>query len=193
MKLSQQDLETIKNGVRAGTRPSQPRRFTAPVYAQSQPEQSGSSGSSGSNSATVFLGAFATMLSLATIFGIWSLMNKDNSNELYAQQPPQSYTQPYSEPESYDLRPSIDAQTEKRIGALEDGYKELMHRTHVLGLQANQNTSINKEADRQFHKGQRVNRYVYVEGSPWKLDKRPDNIRFSQKDLDRIHEFVKKP
>lgn len=109
----------------------------------------------------------------------------------YAQpQQPQYYQYPrddYTPPIQRDRSENIARGEIEKLNAKVD---RLDHRLWVLGVQANQNTSLNKEVDRQFHRGQRANRYVYI-NRDWTLSQRPDNIEFSPEELERLERHVK--
>ena len=187
MSLSMKDKEIIKRHI-VDRRGMKATPATQPVARKAIQKKSSSGGV-----ATRFLAMVMFLLSFV-IIGMMVLKTNGHFDNM-ANAQPQPYAQPYQEqnriPETYpdDNYYEPEVVPDESVAELKTKVNRLSYKMWLLSLQANQNASLNKETDRQFHKGERADRYVYIQ-EDWKLDKKPDNIKFSDEDLERLQAHV---
>jgi len=114
------------------------------------------------------------------------------TDQAYAYQQQDQYYddyRPQPEPEM-DYKPEpAPPMKDERVDQLSGRMQRLETKVWLLGVQANQNAVVNKEADRQFHRGKHAERYITIT-KDWKLKKRPDNLRFSEEHRQQLEKHI---
>lgn len=136
---------------------------------------------------TIFLGTVMFLLSLMLMFLVVSKLNSTFASELPVQEQPQPYV--YSEKPEYTPSPVAPDNNSRDIEKLKASVKQLSHQVWVLSVQGNQNAAVVKQMDTEFHNGKYAPRFVYIQEN-WKLDHKPDAIRFDEEGLKRLQEYL---